>query len=68
MKNAAYLSDERLVRRAVEVLVDELGPAETVRFLSIRRTRRLDVVARHRRWQQTVDPAAFLTELFGAPR
>jgi len=68
MKNTAHLPEDRLVRRAVEVLMDELGPVDTVRFLAIRRNRRLDVVARHRRWQRSLDPEAFLAEVFGSGR
>ena len=68
MKNTTPLSEDRLVRRAVQILMDELGPVETVRFLAIRRARRLDVVARHRRWQRGLDPEAFLAEVFGGSR
>lgn len=65
MKTTVHLPEDRLVRRAVRALMDALGPADTVRFLALRRTRRLDVVARHRRWQRGLDPDAFLAEVFG---
>ena len=60
MKPTTYMDEEELVRKAVEVLIDQLGPVETVRFLGLRRRRRIDAVARHREWQKNLDPERFL--------
>jgi hypothetical protein len=50
---------------ALKALLQSLGPVETMRFLGIRRTGRLDSVQRHRRWQKTLEPQAFFNQVFG---
>jgi len=64
MKGHTYLPEEELIRRAVEALMETLGPVETVRFLTLSRRERLDSVLRHRRWQSTLDKNRFFTEVF----
>jgi hypothetical protein len=35
MKSAQYISEENLFRKAVDILMDKLGPVETTRFLAM---------------------------------
>ena len=35
MKPSQFLSEEALVQRAIEVLLETLGPVETIRFLAL---------------------------------
>ncbi len=68
MKHSVYLSEEELVRRAVNALSRELGPVEATRFLARLRqipTKRIESVKRHRKWQTNLDPQAFFDEVFG---
>lgn len=66
MKEATYLPVEQLSRRAIEALVRELGPVETTRFLTLPRSKQIDSLERHRRWQLILDEKAFFNEVFGA--
>ena len=52
MKAIALMEEDALVRRAVDSLMERLGPIETQRFLSLPARKRLDSVKRHRLWQQ----------------
>ena len=66
MKPARYMEEEKLVRKAIKALVQDLGPTETARFLNLRRARRPDSIRRHRQWQANVDKNKFFSEIFGA--
>lgn len=65
MKAEKYLSEEELIRKAVGVLIQELGPVETSRFINLPRPRRVESVKRHRQWQKNLDKDKFLDEIFG---
>jgi hypothetical protein len=52
VKAIALMEEDTLVRRAVDSLMERLGPVETQRFLSLPARKRLDSVRRHRLWQQ----------------
>jgi hypothetical protein len=59
------LPEDRLIERGLSALIKELGPVETTRFLTLRRSARLDSVKRHRRWQQGLRQDRFFDQLFG---
>ena len=65
MKTATILSDEDLVKKAAEILVDKLEEVEAIRFFSMESKKREESVLRHRKWQQSLDKKAFLDEAFG---
>ena len=65
MKTKRYLPDEVLIERGVTALMDALGPVETTRFLNLRRSRRMESVRRHRRWQASLEPKEFFDSVFG---
>ena len=60
-----YLQEDELVRRAIDALMDSLGPVETVRFLTLPRRLMLDSVKRHRQWQDSLDKDHFFDQIFG---
>jgi hypothetical protein len=60
-----YLQEDEVVQRAVDALMEALGPIETARFLAMPRERRLDSVTRHRRWQDRLQPDQFFDQVFG---
>lgn len=66
MDTIRYLPEDQLIEEALQALFNALGPVETARFLNISRQKRLESVARHREWQNTLNPEAFLDQVFGA--
>ena len=65
MKDTQYIAEEELVERAVSILLKELGPLETNRFINLPKEKRMDSIKRHREWQKTLDKDVFLDEIFG---
>jgi hypothetical protein len=65
MKSVKYLDEEAVIKKAVEVLIKELGPVETIRFINIPKRKRLESVRRHREWQKLLDKDRFFDEVFG---
>jgi hypothetical protein len=59
------LSEEALVQRSIEVLMETLGPVETIRFLSLPMKKRTQSVKRHREWQFQLENEQFFDEVFG---
>ncbi len=66
MSEHTYLQEEEMIRRAIHVLVKELGPIETTRFLTLSPRKRLDSVIRHRLWQEGLDREQFYDPVLGA--
>lgn len=64
MKAEKYLSEDDLVKKAVDILIQELGPIETARFINIPQKRRSDSVKRHRQWQKQLTKDKFYDEVF----
>jgi len=48
----------------MKVLMRELGPVETTRFLSLFPAKHTESVKRHRAWQSKLDKAAFSKQVF----
>ena len=68
MKQSQFLSEEILIQRAVEILLEILGPVETTRFLSLPVKKRTESVKRHREWQSRLEKEPFFNEVFGDQR
>ena len=68
MKQSQFLSEEILVQKAIEVLLETLGPVETIRFLSLPAKKRKESVRRHREWQSQLEKEQFFNEVFGDQR
>lgn len=56
--------EEELVEKAISVLLKELGPVETSRFINLPKKIRMESVRRHREWQKTLDKKKFFSEIF----
>ncbi len=65
MRNLKYASEETVIKKAIEVLIRELGPVETIRFINIPKKRRMESVKRHQQWQKTLDKDRFFNDVFG---
>lgn len=66
MTTATYLSDDELITRGLDALMQALGPVEATRFLTLSKSRRLESVEQHRRWQEALDVESFFDQVFGA--
>jgi hypothetical protein len=64
MKAAAFLSEEELIRKAAEILIEKLGEVEAIRFFSLPKKKRMESVERHRSWQESLNKDEFLAEAF----
>ena len=64
MKAEKYLKEDDLVRKAVDILIQKLGPIETARFINIPQKRRIESVKRHRQWQKQLIKDKFYDEVF----
>ncbi len=67
MTTATYLSDDELITRGLDALMQALGPVEATRFLTLSKSQRLESVEQHRRWQESLDVESFFDQVFGAP-
>jgi hypothetical protein len=66
MKEIKYLGEEDILLKGINVLLKELGPVETTRFLNIPRKKRLESIRRHREWQKSLKKEEFIKELFSS--
>ncbi len=64
MKKIKYMDEEKIISKAINALYKELGPVETIRFLTLPKSKRLESVKRHREWQKTLDKDLFFDEVF----
>ena len=64
MSMAKYMDEDDVIRKAIEVLLKELGPIETIRFINMPKKKRVESVKRHREWQKQLDKEKFLNEVF----
>jgi len=68
MKNMILMDERKLVEKAVNILMRDLGPVETARFLSLRTSQRRESVKRHRSWQAKLEKDAFFSQVFAPPK
>ena len=66
MKARVFTDEERLITKAVDVLVKELGPVEASRFLALPKKKRIESVKRERQWQAQLQPESLFDRIFGA--
>lgn len=64
MKTLKYLQEEDVLKKGIDILIKELGPVETARFLNIPKTKRIESVKRHREWQKKLNKDEFLNDIF----
>ena len=65
MKTNIFTDEEQLITKAVTVLIQELGPVEASRFLTLPKKKRLESVKRHRQWQSSLHQEEFFDHVFG---
>ena len=64
MNKTKYLDDEIIITKAINILFEELGPVETIRCLTLPKSKRIESVKRHREWQKTLNKDIFFDEVF----
>ena len=64
MKIATFLSDEDLIEKAANILVEKLGEVEATRFFAMSQQKREESVSRHRKWQESLDKEKFFDQVF----
>ena len=64
MRAVKYMDENILIRKSIEVLMEKIGPIETIRFINIPRKKRLESLERHREWQKMLDKDKFFDEVF----
>ncbi len=65
MKKSCYINEDQLLKKAIDILMEKLGPVETNRFLSLPAKKRIESVKRHRLWQSKLDRDSFFKDGFG---
>jgi len=55
MNTETVMTEEQLIRQAIDALIESLGIREATRFLAIKRESRLESVDSHRLWQNELD-------------
>ena len=61
MKKSHYIDEDQLLKKAIDILMEKLGPVET----SLPAKKRIESVKRHRLWQSGLDKDSFFKEVFG---
>ena len=64
MNTETVMTEEQLIRQAIDALIESLGIMEATHFLAIKRESRLESVDRHRLWQSELDKENFFDEVF----
>jgi len=64
MNQVKYLEEDVIIKKAMDVLIKELGPMEALRFINMPKKKRTESVKRHREWQKHLDKEKFLAVVF----
>jgi hypothetical protein len=64
MKKDKMMDNAELIKKAIRILMRELGPVDAFRFLTLPRPKHTESVKRHRAWQKKLDPKEFLDQAF----
>ena len=64
MTTMKYMEEEKIIKKAMNVLIKELGPVEAMRFLTLPKIKRMESVKRHRNWQKMLNKDLFFDEIF----
>ena len=58
------MTEELLVKKATDVLMKQLGPVESSRFIALPHKKRIESVKRHRIWQAGLNKDDFFNKVF----
>ena len=58
------MTEECLVQKATDILMKQLGPVESSRFIALPHKKRIESVKRHRTWQAGLNKDDFFNKVF----
>jgi len=58
------MEEEMVIKKAMQVLIKELGPVEAIRFVTIPKNKRIESVKWHREWQKLLSKDIFFDAVF----
>ena len=64
MNPEKYMDEAVVIKKAMGILIKELGPVEAIRFVTTPKIKRIESVKRHREWQKILDKDRFFDEVF----
>ncbi len=64
MSMTKLMPDKELIKKVTELLFEELGYTNAIRFLSLPKEEKLESVKRHRNWQDSLDKEKFYDDVF----
>ena len=64
MRTIKYMDEETVIKKAMQVLIKELGPVEAIRFITIPKSKMIESVKRNREWQKMLSKDIFFNEVF----
>jgi hypothetical protein len=62
------MDEDIVIKKGMEVLINELGPVEAIRFITIPKIKRMESVRRHKEWQEMLDKDRFFDEVFAVEK
>jgi hypothetical protein len=62
MNCVKYMDVDVIIKKAIRVLIEELGHVDAIRFITIPKIKRMESVKRHREWQMMLDKDKFFDE------
>jgi len=64
MNCVKYMDEDVIIKKAIRILIEELGPVDAIRFITIPKLKKIESVKRHREWQMMLDKDEFFDEVF----
>ena len=64
MNTVKYMNEEVIIKKAIGILIKELGPVEAIRFITMPKIKRMESVKRHREWQKLLNKDIFFDAVF----
>lgn len=64
MSTIKYMDEEIVIKKAMKVLIKELGPVEAIRFINIPKKKRIESIRHHKEWQKLLNKDKFFDEVF----
>ncbi len=64
MNKVKYMNEEVIIKKAMGILIKELGPVEAIRFITMPKIKRMESIKRHREWQKMLNKNSFFNDVF----
>ena len=64
MNAVKYMNEEVIIKKAMGILIKELGHVEAIRFITMPKIKRMESMKRHREWQKMLNKDSFFDDVF----